>query len=51
MEYSRVKSTCITKWTVFLKDFASFAIRPFFTLTTIFGHLDGVGSHKNTGYE
>ena len=25
--------------------------RQFSTLTTIFGHLEGVGSHKNTRYE
>ena len=30
---------------------ASFATRHFSTLTTIFGHLDDVGSHKNTRYE
>ena len=29
----------------------SFTTRLFFTLATIFGHLDGVGSHKNTRYE
>ena len=28
------------------EDFASFATRRFSTLTTIFGHLEGVGSHK-----
>ena len=33
------------------EDFASFATRRFSTLTTIFGHLEGVGSHKNTRYE
>ena len=31
--------------------FASFATRRFSTLTTICGHLDGVGSHKNSRYE
>ena len=30
------------------EDFASFATRRFSTLSTIFGHLEGVGSHKNT---
>ena len=33
------------------EDFASFATRRFSTLTAIFGHLDGIGSHKNTRYE
>ena len=28
-----------------------FATRRFSTLTTVFGHLDGVGSHKNTRYD
>ena len=32
-------------------DFANFATHRFSTLTTIFGHLEGVGSHKNTRYE
>ena len=32
-------------------DFDSFATRLFSTLTAVFGHLDGVGSHKNTRYE
>ena len=29
-------------------DFASFSTCWFSTLTTMFGHLEGVGSHKNT---
>ena len=33
------------------KDFASFATRRFTTLTTIYGHLEDVGSYKNTRYE
>ena len=33
------------------EDFGSFATRRFSTLTAIFGHLDGVGSHKNNRYE
>ena len=33
------------------EDFASFATRQFSTLTTLFGHLEGVGSHTNTRYE
>ena len=33
------------------EDFASFATRRFSTLTTMFGHLEDVGSHKNTRYE
>ena len=33
------------------EDFASFATRRFSTLTAIFGHLDGIGCHKNTRYE
>ena len=28
------------------EDFASFATRRFSTLTTIYGHLEDVGSHK-----
>ena len=32
-------------------DFDSFATRRFSTLTTIFGHLEGVGSHKNARCE
>ena len=36
---------------IIYEDFASFATRRFSTLTTIFGHLEGVGSHKNTRYE
>ena len=33
------------------EDFASLATRRFSTLATMFGHLEGVGSHKNTRYE
>ena len=33
------------------EDFASFATRRFSTLTIIFGHLEGIGSHKNTRYK
>ena len=33
------------------EDFATFATRWFSTLMTIFGHPEGVGSHKNTSYQ
>ena len=33
------------------EDFASFATRRFSTLATLFGHLEGVSSRKNTRYE
>ena len=32
-------------------SFASFATSRYSTLATIFGHLEGVGSHKHTTYE
>ena len=48
------KMICLKKTIIYIynyDDFASFATRRFSTLTTIFGHLEDVASHKNTRYE
>ena len=49
--FQQTKKMICLKKKKYYEDFARFATRRFSTLTTVFGHLEDVGSHKNTRYE